>query len=98
MHFFGGMNMPELYKHISPAGHWRTVLVNCEALTREILPAASRAAGRAVGQTFVIVDLKGFSLSQFWQVKALARSSFQVSQDYYPETCVPSCVLLSRAR
>ncbi|KAF7973729.1 hypothetical protein HWV62_14294 [Athelia sp. TMB] len=86
VHFFGGMNMPELYKHISPAGHWRTVLVNCEALTREILPAASRAAGRPVGQTFVIVDLKGFSLSQFWQVKALARSSFQVSQDYYPET------------
>jgi hypothetical protein len=25
-------------------------------------------------------------LSQFWQVKSLARDSFQISQDYYPET------------
>lgn len=27
-----------------------------------------------------------YSLNQFWQMKALARSSFQVSQDYFPET------------
>jgi len=86
VHFFGGMDMPELYKHISPARHWQTVLVNCESLTREILPASSRAAGRTIDQAFVIVDLKGFSLQQFWQVKTLARNSFQISQDYYPET------------
>ncbi|KZP33543.1 CRAL/TRIO domain-containing protein [Athelia psychrophila] len=86
VHFFGGMNMPELYKHVSPERHWQTVVVNCESLTREILPAASRAAGRTVDTCFVIVDLKGFSLSQFWQMKALARDSFQMSQDFFPET------------
>jgi len=86
VHVFGGMNMPELYKHISPERHWQTVLVNCESLTREILPASSKAAGRTIDQAFVIVDLKGFSLQQFWQVKTLARSSFQISQDYFPET------------
>ncbi|THH17826.1 hypothetical protein EUX98_g9052 [Antrodiella citrinella] len=86
IHFFGKINMPELYKHISPERHWQTVLVNAESLTREVLPAASQAAGRPVDGTFVIVDLKGFSLSQFWQMKSLARSSFQISQDYFPET------------
>jgi len=86
VHFFGGVDMPELYKHIPPERHWKTVLVNCESLTREILPASSKAAGRTIDQAFVIVDLKGFSLHQFWQVKSLARSSFQVSQDYFPET------------
>jgi hypothetical protein len=60
VHFFGGMNMPELYKHMSPERHWQTVLVNAESLTREILPAASKAARRTIDQTFVIVDLKGF--------------------------------------
>jgi hypothetical protein len=54
------MNMPELYKHMSPERHWQTVLVNAESLTREILPAASKAARRTIDQTFVIVDLKGF--------------------------------------
>lgn len=28
----------------------------------------------------------GDSLSQFWGMKSLVRSSFQISQDYYPET------------
>ncbi|CAL1713230.1 unnamed protein product [Somion occarium] len=86
IHFFGGINMPELYKHISPERHWQTVLVNCESLTREVLPATAHSLGKPVDGTFVIVDLKGFSLSQFWQMKNLARQSFQVSQDYFPET------------
>jgi hypothetical protein len=54
------MNMVELYKHISPERHWQTVLLNAESLTREIQPAATKAAGRTIDQTFVIVDLKGF--------------------------------------
>ncbi|KAK7682343.1 hypothetical protein QCA50_014548 [Cerrena zonata] len=86
IHFFGGINMPELYKHISPERHWQTVVVNAESLTREVLPATSRALGKPVEGTFVIVDLKGFSLSQFWQMKNLAKQSFQISQDYFPET------------
>ena len=39
---------------------WRTMLVNCEALPREILPAASEAAGKRILGTFVVVDLAGF--------------------------------------
>lgn len=52
--------MPELYKHISPERHWQTVVVNAESLTREVLPATSRALDKPVDGTFVIVDLKGF--------------------------------------
>ncbi|KAK0464574.1 CRAL TRIO domain-containing protein [Desarmillaria tabescens] len=86
VHFFGNLDIPKLYKECTPEKHWQTVLVNCESLTREVIPAASRAAGKPIGTVLVIVDLKGFGLSQFWQMKSLARSSFQVSQDYYPET------------
>ncbi|KIJ64446.1 hypothetical protein HYDPIDRAFT_28391 [Hydnomerulius pinastri MD-312] len=84
--FFGGLNLPELYKHITPEKHWEAIVVNADSLTREVLPAASRAAGHQVEHAFVIVDLKGFGLSQFWQVKSLAQASFQISQDYFPET------------
>lgn len=52
--------MPELHKHISPERHWQTIVVNAESLTREVLPAASRVAGKPIDGTFVIVDLKGF--------------------------------------
>ncbi|KAL0961057.1 hypothetical protein HGRIS_006045 [Hohenbuehelia grisea] len=86
VHFFGGMDLNKLFKECTPEKHWQTVLVNAESLTREILPAASRKAGRPINNVFVIVDLKGFGLSQFWQMKALAQRSFQISQDYYPET------------
>ncbi|GLB38312.1 putative protein with domain in homologues of a S [Lyophyllum shimeji] len=84
--FFSGVDFPKLYKVCTPEKHWQTVLVNAESLTREVLPGASRKAGRPISTVFVIVDLKGFRLSQFWQMKALARSSFQISQDYFPET------------
>ncbi|KAF9220955.1 CRAL/TRIO domain-containing protein [Gyrodon lividus] len=84
--FFGGLNLPELYKHITPEKHWEAIVVNADSLPREILPAASRAVGHRVEHAFVIVDLNGFGLSQFWQVKSLAQASFQISQDYFPET------------
>ena len=41
---------------------WQTVVVNCEALPREVLPAASEAAGKRVLGTFVVADLSGFGL------------------------------------
>ncbi|TEB30663.1 CRAL/TRIO domain-containing protein [Coprinellus micaceus] len=86
VHFFGGMDIRRLYKVVTPEQHWQSFLVNAETLTREVLPACSRATGEHVGGTFVIVDLKGFSFTQFWQMKHLVRSAFQVSQDYFPET------------
>ena len=39
---------------------WQTVLVNCEALPREVLPAAAEAAGKPVLGTCVVIDLSGF--------------------------------------
>ncbi|PPQ65388.1 LOW QUALITY PROTEIN: hypothetical protein CVT26_000013 [Gymnopilus dilepis] len=83
---FGGMDLDKLYKSCTPERHWESILVNAECLVREVLPAASRAAGRPIGTGLVIVDLKGFGLGAFWQIKSLVKSSFQVSQDYYPET------------
>ncbi|KAF8073686.1 CRAL-TRIO domain-containing protein [Lyophyllum atratum] len=86
IHFFSGMDLPKLYKVCTPEKHWQTVLVNAESLPREILPGATRKAGKRIGSVFVIVDLEGFGLAQFWQMKSLARNSFQISQDYFPET------------
>lgn len=58
--FFGGLNLPELYKHVTPEKLVESIIVNADALPREVLPAASRAAGHRVEQSLVIVDLKGF--------------------------------------
>lgn len=58
--FFGGINLPELYKHVTPETLVQSIVVNGDALPREVLPAASRAAGRRIEQTLVIVDLGGF--------------------------------------
>lgn len=58
--FFGGLNLPKLYKHVTPERHWEAIVVNADSLTREVLPAASRAAGKHIHQSIVIVDLKGF--------------------------------------
>ena len=54
------VNLTELFKHVTPERHWQSVLVNAEALTAEVLPAASAAAGRHIEQGVVIIDLKGF--------------------------------------
>ncbi|KAI0699119.1 CRAL-TRIO domain-containing protein [Cytidiella melzeri] len=86
IHHFGRINTTELYKGVSPDRFWQAFLVNADSLTREVLPAASAAAGERIDGTFVIVDLKGFGTGQFWQMKHLARGAFQVSQDYFPET------------
>ncbi|KAJ7175842.1 CRAL-TRIO domain-containing protein, partial [Mycena filopes] len=86
VHTLSGVDFPKLYKSCTPERHWDSVLVNAECLPREVLPACSRLAGRPIGSVLVIVDLKGFSLAKFWQMKGLARQSFQISQDYFPET------------
>lgn len=86
LHHFGGIDFTKLEGKMSMERFWQTVLVNCEALPREVLPAAAQAAGKPILGTCVVVDLLGFGLGQFWQMKDFARSSFQVSQDYFPET------------
>ncbi|KAI9573708.1 CRAL-TRIO domain-containing protein [Boletus coccyginus] len=83
--FFGGLNLPELYKHVTPEKLADSIIVNTEVLLREVFPAASRASGRPINQSTVIVNLEGFGLSQFWQVRSLVQMSFQISQDYYPD-------------
>ncbi|CCM01875.1 uncharacterized protein FIBRA_03946 [Fibroporia radiculosa] len=93
IHHFAGINMPELYKHVTPEKFWQTIVVNAESLTREVLPASARAAGRQIDGTFVIVDLRGFGIGQFWQMKNLARNSFQISQDYFPETMAQLAII-----
>ncbi|PCH34555.1 CRAL/TRIO domain-containing protein [Wolfiporia cocos MD-104 SS10] len=82
---YGGVNMPELYKLITPERFMQYIIVTAESIPREILPAASRAAGRQVEGQYLVVDLKGFSLGQFWQMKNVVRESFQIMQDYFPE-------------
>lgn len=59
--FFGGpWDFTTLYRHITPERHWEAIVVTTEALTRDVLPAASRVAGHHISGAFVIADLKGF--------------------------------------
>ncbi|KAJ4468981.1 CRAL-TRIO domain-containing protein [Lentinula lateritia] len=87
LQFLGGLDLQRLSKEgVTPERHWETIIVNAECLTREILPAAAKKYGKEIDSVLVIIDLKGFGLSKFWQMKHLAQKSFQISQDYYPET------------
>ncbi|TBU47765.1 CRAL/TRIO domain-containing protein [Dichomitus squalens] len=86
IHHFGRIDLTKLGGKMSLERFWQTVLVNCEALPREVLPAATEAAGKPILGTCVVIDLSGFGIGQFWHMKDFARSSFQVSQDYFPET------------
>jgi hypothetical protein len=60
IHHFGSINPSELNKAVSPERFQDILTVNCDALTREILPASAVAAGKQVETVLVIVDLKGF--------------------------------------
>jgi hypothetical protein len=82
---FGNVDLSKLYTRCTPERHWQTLLVNAESLSREVLPAARRKAGKEVGGAMFILDLQGFGLSKFWEMKSLIRDSFQISQDYFPE-------------
>ncbi|KAI7949646.1 hypothetical protein MJO28_008467 [Puccinia striiformis f. sp. tritici] len=112
---FGSFNLNKLYAVIDKETHFKVLVANCEALTREILPACSHRNQQihlqkspesippplptdsptpsptstnplAITNAFCILDLKGFTLAQFWQIKNIARVCFSISQDYYPET------------
>ena len=73
------MTVPSLYKAVKPEYHWKTVVVNCEALTREVLPACRDVYQHPVDAAYCIVDLQGFTMAQFWQIRTLAQKCFQVS-------------------
>ncbi|PCH34529.1 CRAL/TRIO domain-containing protein [Wolfiporia cocos MD-104 SS10] len=90
---YSGVNMPELYKLITPERFMQYIIVTTESIPREIFPTASRAAGRQVEGESLVADLKGFrpacnSLGQFWQMKNIVRESSQIMQDYFPELYV----------
>ncbi|KAL6302782.1 CRAL-TRIO domain-containing protein [Sparassis latifolia] len=83
--YYGGINMPELYKGISPERLWEYVVVSAESLPRECIPIAERVSGTPNLGHHCIVDLKDFGLSQFWQMKNFCRDGFAMTQNYYPE-------------
>ncbi|KAF9013292.1 CRAL-TRIO domain-containing protein [Cyathus striatus] len=82
----GQLDLPKLYKKCTPERHRTSIIVAGEMAMREIFPAASRVAGRHIGASLVIVDLKGFGLSRFWQIRSLVGTWIKIMQDYHPET------------
>ena len=56
----GDIDVPALYKVISPDKFWETIIVTAEAAMREILAGCSYSAGKVIESILVIVDLKGF--------------------------------------
>jgi len=83
---FGNVDVAELYKVVSPERFWEILVATTEGTMREILPGASYAAGRVIDESMIVADLQGFSLAKFWQMKSLVRDTFQMTQDYIPET------------
>ncbi|KZT40599.1 CRAL/TRIO domain-containing protein [Sistotremastrum suecicum HHB10207 ss-3] len=80
----GEIDIPGLHKAVKPERHWHTIVVNQEALTREVIPCCTKRFGQSISGALCILDLKGFG--QFWGMKGIARESLQLTQDYYPET------------
>lgn len=70
MQSFGGVDIPKLYKSVTPERHWESVVANGDALPREVLPACSRISGRLVDKCIVIVDLKGFGYGYILELEA----------------------------
>ncbi|GBG58683.1 hypothetical protein CBR_g84 [Chara braunii] len=62
-------------------------VAECEALTDIKLPACSKKAGRRIGQSLTILDLKGVNFKQMTStaVRAFLRKIAIIDQDYYPE-------------
>jgi len=54
-----GFDIPLMYKHIRPKRHFEIILTYLEALHREILPAASVAAGKLIDEIVLIANVKG---------------------------------------
>ncbi|KAI0343384.1 CRAL/TRIO domain-containing protein [Trametopsis cervina] len=82
----GGIDVAALYKVVTPERFWEIIVSTTEAAMREVLPGSSYAAGRLVDDILIIVDLKGFSLVKFWQMRNLVRDTLKLTQDYLPET------------
>ncbi|KAF8510072.1 CRAL-TRIO domain-containing protein [Hysterangium stoloniferum] len=82
----GKIDLTALYQEVDPKIHWRSLLVTAESVVRELMPACAKVTGKSVDGMCIVIDLNGFGLRQFWQMKDLIRESFQFSQDYYPET------------
>lgn len=56
----GEVDIAGLHKAVEPEKHWHTIVVNQEALTREVLPCCTKRFGKTVSGALCIVDLKGF--------------------------------------
>ncbi|KAG1731968.1 CRAL-TRIO domain-containing protein [Suillus paluster] len=81
----GKLNVQALYGITSKERLLKRLILEYERFLTERLPACSAAIGHPVETVCTILDLKGVSLSAFYQVKEYVNDASKIGQDRYPE-------------
>ena len=90
----GKMNVPEMKKFSTDERMVKFHIQEYERCRRVVLPICSRLAGRHLDQTFVIMDVKGLSMSHFsGDAKKLMSAVTKYDQDNYPEMLGHICII-----
>jgi hypothetical protein len=90
----GKMNVPEMKKFSTDERMVKFHIQEYERCRRIILPICSRLAARHLDQTFVIMDVKGLSMSHFsGDAKKLLSAVTKYDQDNYPEMLGHICII-----
>lgn len=81
----GKLNVPALYGITTKERLLQRLILEYEKFLIERLPACSAAVGHPVETVCTILDLKGVSLSSFYQVRDYVNEASKIGQDRYPE-------------
>lgn len=81
----GKLNVPALYGITTKERLLQRLILEYERFLTDRLPACSAAVGHPVETVCTILDLKGVSLSSFYQVRDYVNEASKIGQDRYPE-------------
>jgi len=81
----GKLNVPALYGITTKERLLQRLILEYEKFLTDRLPACSAAVGHPVETVCTILDLKGVSLSSFYQVRDYVNEASKIGQDRYPE-------------
>ncbi|EDO14505.1 hypothetical protein Kpol_257p2 [Vanderwaltozyma polyspora DSM 70294] len=81
----GAVNLPEMLKITSQERMLKNLVWEYEAFVKYRLPASSRYSKNLVETSCTILDLKGISISSFYNVIGYVKEASVIGQNYYPE-------------
>eukprot|EP00158_Paraphelidium_tribonemae_P001069 Partr_v1_DN23937_c0_g1_i1_m48867 putative SEC14 cytosolic factor len=80
------VDLDKLFKITTRERMQKFFIFEYERLIRLRLPACSEAAGKHIGTSFTILDLKNCGVMQALKIKDLLQLVIEIGQNYYPET------------